>query len=195
MLPALLLAACAAQAPTDAHSQATSGATALEASTPVPEPAALAIISPEAAVSTVRPTSAVLLSRPISAAAVAVSPDGRLVVAVNPDSDSITLVDAITLAVLAEIPVGDNPRTLSLTPDSKKALVANHGSATLSKVDLSQAVEFTQYPVGFMPYRGFCQNSGLALLWRQVDHRRWRVKPYGEKCSVGTRYNDRWHWR
>jgi YVTN family beta-propeller protein len=171
VLPALLLAACAAQAPTDAHSQATSGATALEASTPVPEPAALAIISPEAAVSTVRPTSAVLLSRPISAAAVAVSPDGRLVVAVNPDSDSITLVDAITLAVLAEIPVGDNPRTLSLTPDSKKALVANHGSATLSKVDLSQAVEFTQYPVGFMPYgvvtdgiHAFVTEFGLGTL-------------------------------
>ena len=53
-LPALLLAACAAQAPTDAHSQATSGATAVEASTPVPEPAALAIISPEAAVSGMR---------------------------------------------------------------------------------------------------------------------------------------------
>lgn len=46
-----------------------------------------------------------------------------------------------------------------------------------------------------MSYGGFCQNSGLALLWRQVDHRRRRVKPYGEKCSVGTRYNDRWHWR
>jgi YVTN family beta-propeller protein len=186
---------CAPQTPTDAHSQATSGAIAVEASTPVLEPAALAIISPEGAALAVRPSSATLLSRPIAAAAVAVSPDGRLVVTVNPDSDSITLVDAITLAVVAEIPVGYNSRTLSLTPDSKKALVANHGSATLSTVDLGQAVEFTQYPVGFMPYRGFCQNSGLALLWRQVDHRRWRVKPYGEKCSVGTRYNDRWHWR
>jgi len=170
-LPALLLAACAAQAPTDAHSQATSGATAVEASTPVPEPAALAIISPEAAVSAVRPTSAVLLSRPISAAAVSVSPDGRLVVAVNPDSDSITLVDAINLAVLAEIPVGDSPRTLSITPDSKEVLVANHGSATLSKVDLSQAVEFTQYPVGSMPYgvvtdgvHAFVTEFGLGTL-------------------------------
>ena len=88
----------------------------------------------------------------IAAAAVAVSPDGRLVVAVNPDSNSITLVNAITLAVVAEIPVGDDPRTLSLTPDSKMALVANHGSATLSTVDLGHAVEFTQYPVGSMPY-------------------------------------------
>jgi YVTN family beta-propeller protein len=114
------------------------------------------------------PTSVVPLSRPVSAGAVSVSPDGRLVVAVNPDSDSITLVDAITLAVLAEIPVGDNPRTLSITPDSKMVLVANHGSATLSKVDLSQALEVKQYPVGSMPYgvvtdgiRAFVAEFGL----------------------------------
>jgi len=143
---------CAARTPTDAQIQSTSGAIAVEASTPALEPAAIAEISPEPSASAVRPSPAMPLSRPIAAAAVAVSPDGRLVVAVNPDSDSITLVDAITLEVVAEIPVGDDPRTLSLTPDSKMALVANHGSATLSTVDLGHAVEFTQYPVGSMPY-------------------------------------------
>jgi YVTN family beta-propeller protein len=96
--------------------------------------------------------SHISLGGPVSSSAVAVSPDGRLVVAVNPDSDSITLVDVITLAVLAEIPVGDNPRTLSFTPDSKTVVVANHGSATISKVDLNQTVEIAQYPVGSMPY-------------------------------------------
>ena len=143
---------CAAQTPTDAQIQSMSGAIAVEASTPVLEPAAIAEISPEPSASAVRPSPAMPLSRPIAAAAVAVSPDGRLVVAVNPDSNSITLVNAITLAVVAEIPVGDDPRTLSLTPDSKMALVANHGSATLSTVDLGHAVEFRQYPVGSMPY-------------------------------------------
>jgi YVTN family beta-propeller protein len=96
--------------------------------------------------------SHISLGGPVSSSAVAVSPDGKLVVVVNPDSDSITLVDVITLAVLAEIPVGDNPRTLSFTPDSKTVVVANHWSATLSKVNISQAVEVAQYPVGFMPY-------------------------------------------
>ena len=119
---------------------------------PVTEPTAVATLSPQAVAKTVTSTSAAHLSHPIAAAAVAVSPDGRIVVAVNPDSDSITLVDTITLTVLAEIPVGDNPRTVSLTPDSKTALVANQDSATISKVDLIQAVEITQYPVGFMPY-------------------------------------------
>ena len=116
------------------------------------EPTALSTILSEAKISTVNLSDVVPLSRPISAAAVSVSPDGRLVVAVNPDNNSITLVDAINLVVLAEIPVGVTPRTLSFTPDSKNVLVANHGSGTISKVDLNLAVEVTQYPVGSMPY-------------------------------------------
>ena len=116
------------------------------------EPTALSTISSEPKGSTVNLDDVVPLSRPVSAAAVSVSPDGRLVVAVNPDNNSITLVDAINLVVLTEIPVGATPRTISITPDSKLALVANHGSGTISKVDLSQAIEVTQYPVGSMPY-------------------------------------------
>jgi YVTN family beta-propeller protein len=92
------------------------------------------------------------LSSPVSSSAVAVSPDGRLVAAVNPDSDSITLVDAITLVVLAEVPVGDDPRSLSFTPDSQKVVVTCHGSAIISVVDLNESVEVAQYPVGYMPY-------------------------------------------
>jgi YVTN family beta-propeller protein len=171
-LPLLLLVACAAQPPANGHIQPSPRvANALETAISVPEPKARATIFSEATVPTVRPTSTVSLSRPISAAAVSVSPDGRLVVAVNPDSDSITLVDAITLAVVAEIPVGDDPRTLSITPDSKKVLVANHGSATLSKVDLRRTVEVAQYPVGFMPYgvvtdgtHAFVAEFGLGTL-------------------------------
>jgi len=173
-LSALLLAACSAEPPPVTEPTAiaalspqavaptvTSTSTApfshpitaaLESSTLVVEPTVISTPSQQAVVPTVTSTSAKPLSHPVAAAAVAVSPDGRIVVTVNPDSDSITLVDAITLAVLAEIPVGDNPRTVSLTPDSKMALVANQDSATISKVDLNQAVEITQYPVGSMPY-------------------------------------------
>ena len=92
------------------------------------EPTALSTISSEPKGSTVNLDDVVPLSRPVSAAAVSVSPDGRLVVAVNPDNNSITLVDAINLVVLTEIPVGATPRTPSILwsispPD--KALIAN----------------------------------------------------------------------
>ena len=89
---------------------------------------------------------------PVSSSALSVSPDGKLVAVVNPDSDSITLLDAITLTVVSEIAVGDDPRTLSFTPDSQKVLVANRGSATLSMVNLSNHVEVAQYSVGPDPY-------------------------------------------
>ena len=99
----------------------------------------------------------------VSSSAVAVTPDGRLVAAVNPDSNSITLVDATTLAVLAEIPVGNNPRSLSFTPDSQKALVTNYASATISVVDLSEPAETAQYRVGSMPY-GVVSDGNYAFV-------------------------------
>jgi YVTN family beta-propeller protein len=100
----------------------------------------------------VRKTAFITLKRPISASAVSVSPDGKFVAAVNPDSDSITLLDPMNLSILAEIPVGDNPRTVSFTPDSGTALVTNNDSGTLSIIDVSKLVETSQYSVGLMPY-------------------------------------------
>jgi YVTN family beta-propeller protein len=73
-------------------------------------------------------------------------------VAVNPDSDSVSIVDAVSLTVLAEVPIGDDPRTLAITPDSAYAVVANHGGATLSAVDLQERKEAATWEVGFMPY-------------------------------------------
>jgi YVTN family beta-propeller protein len=87
-----------------------------------------------------------------SSSSIVVSPNGNLVVAVNPDSDSVTLIDAITLETVAEISVGDNPRTVSITPDSRKALVTNYDSATLSVIDLIEGKEIAQYEVAQMPY-------------------------------------------
>ena len=88
----------------------------------------------------------------VSASAVAVSPNGNFVAAVNPDSNSITLVDSVSLEILTEIHVGQDPRTLCFTPDSKKVLVTNHGSGTLSILDIAQSDEIAQYSVGSMPY-------------------------------------------
>lgn len=102
--------------------------------------------------STVQLTFPIPLDSPVSSSPVAVSPNGRFVAAVNPDSDSITVINAHTLEVLAEIPVGDDPRSISITPDSKQGVVTNHGSAIMSVVDFDTYVEVAQYPVGYMPY-------------------------------------------
>ena len=75
-----------------------------------------------------------------------------VVAAINPDSDSVTLVDAHTLAVLREINVGDDPTTLAFTPDSELLLVANRGSASVSVVTVDGSEDVTEISVGPMPY-------------------------------------------
>ena len=95
--------------------------------------------------------------------AVTISSDGRLVASVNPDSDTITLVDALLLKVIAEIAVGDDPRTVSFTPDSQKLLVANHDSYTISVVDINKKIQIATYSVGSMPY-GIVNNGVYAFV-------------------------------
>ena len=53
---------------------------------------------------------------------------------VNPDNDSVSAINAVTLAKLAEIPVGDEPRSLALGPGGE-LWVANAGSATITVID------------------------------------------------------------
>lgn len=91
-------------------------------------------------------------SGPQSSSAVALTPDGRLIIAVNPDSDSISVVDSETFSVLAEVSVGDDPRTLAITPDGSHALVANHGDRSVSAVELSEFEEIALWTVGAKPY-------------------------------------------
>lgn len=135
----------------DVSQRVDSSATEVTVQTKI-EPTTVSTISSAAEGSTINLSGVVPLSGPSSASTVSVSPDGKLVIAVNPDNNSITLVDAINLVVLTEIPVGDTPRTLSITPDSENVLVANYGSATISKVNISLAEEVAQFPVGPMPY-------------------------------------------
>ncbi len=84
--------------------------------------------------------------------ALTLSPDGSRLAAVNPDSDSITIVAAQSLTVLAEAPVGDEPRTASFTPDGTLALVANQGAGTISFVDVNTMRVISHVWVGAQPY-------------------------------------------
>ena len=99
----------------------------------------------------------------VHSSAITVSSDGTLVASVNPDSDTITLIDALLLKVVAEIAVGDDPRTVSFTPDSQQLLVANHASNTISVVDSNKKIQIARYPVGSMPY-GIVNNGVYAFV-------------------------------
>ncbi len=84
-------------------------------------------------------------SKPLAAA-------DDLLVTVNPDSDSVTLVDTTSLSVLAEIPVGGSPRTVALSPDGQTALVTLWDDNALASVALADRRLQTTYAIGHMPY-------------------------------------------
>ena len=146
--------------------------------------------------------TAQLASGPVSSSAVVVSPDGALVAAVNPDSDSITLVDALGLRLIKEIAVGDEPRTLAFTPDSRLVLVANRGSANVSVVAVDDFSRVANIPVGPMPYgvvtdgrRAFVTefalgNVGIIDLARQTLVGRVKVAPFPAGLAFETDSQD-----
>ena len=59
---------------------------------------------------------------------------GARVWVANPDNDSVSVVDPVALRLVAEIPVGDNPRTLAVAGNGC-IWVANHDSASVSVID------------------------------------------------------------
>jgi YVTN family beta-propeller protein len=54
---------------------------------------------------------------------------------VEPDADLVSVLDALTLAPLARIPVGERPRSIALSRDGSWALVACEGDGTLHGID------------------------------------------------------------
>ncbi len=87
-----------------------------------------------------------------SSSAIAITADGNLLLAVNPDSNSISLIDPAHQLLLAEIPVGVDPRTVSVDDSGQLAFVANRGSDSISVIDLAGRRLLSQIPVGVRPY-------------------------------------------
>lgn len=92
---------------------------------------------------------------PTSSSPIAVSHDGSTVWVVNPDSDTVAKIDAASATLIAEIPVGDNPRTLALThhPGLRRVYVANQGSDSVSRINIfSGKAKDLALPYGSAPY-------------------------------------------
>jgi YVTN family beta-propeller protein len=87
-----------------------------------------------------------------SSSAVALTADGTLLLIVNPDSNTLTLVDTATSSPLIELPVGVDPRTVSVDDAGTRAYVANRGAGTVSVVDLVGRTVISEVAVGHRPY-------------------------------------------
>ena len=91
---------------------------------------------PPAAPSGVQPDTPAPLPVPVASSNIVYEKrvDGSRVWVANQDNDSVSVIDAGSLTLLAEIPVGSNPRTIALGPDGR-LWVSNRGSDSLSVVD------------------------------------------------------------
>lgn len=100
------------------------------------------------------------LATPSHSTTIALTSDDRHVVAVNLETNSVSVVEVRTAAgvdaadVLAEIAVGQEPRCIALSPDDLEAYVTNTASGTVSVIALKGADAFTvvaEIPVGSEP--------------------------------------------
>ena len=87
-----------------------------------------------------------------SSSAIAVTSDGAFCLVVNPDSNSLSLIDTSTQEKIVEIPVGLDPRTVAVDDAGRRAYVANRGSDSVSVVDLAARAVIAEVAVGDRPY-------------------------------------------
>jgi YVTN family beta-propeller protein len=93
---------------------------------------------------------------------VAVSPDGRLVLASNWCSYSLSVLDAANGRQLRQVALGPYPRGIVVQPDSRTAYVAVMGSTRLARVDL-RTYTVHYLPVGAGPRHLVRDRSGRWL--------------------------------
>jgi YVTN family beta-propeller protein len=98
---------------------------------------------------------------PAPSRGLAFAANGTLLVVVNPDSDSVSLVDTAGQQVLAEVPVGDDPRAVAA--DDRLAYVVSQGNDSLSVIDLVTATVVATAPAGHRPVGVSLSPDGRVL--------------------------------
>ena len=103
-------------------------------------------------------TGGAIAKNPSSSSPIAISDDDSLLIVVNNLDDSVSIINVAADAntKVAQIEVGDEPRTVAVSPDKHWAYVTNQGSATVSVIDLTINQKVKDIPVGGEPY-------GIAL--------------------------------
>ena len=115
--------------------------------------------APDAPVPDAPPAVVVVAKFPSRSAPVALNPAETVVAMVNPDSDSVSLFDAVSNARIAVVQVGDEPSSVVFSPDGKTLYVALRAAAAVAKVvavDTAAPTLAGQVAVGSEP-------TGIAL--------------------------------
>lgn len=103
-------------------------------------------------------TSSTIAKNASYSSPIAISDDDSLLAVTNTLNGTVTLINVAGDAntKLAEIQVGEEPRSVVITPNKAFAYVTNQVSGTVSVIDLSTQTKVADIPVGAEPY-------GIAL--------------------------------
>jgi YVTN family beta-propeller protein len=94
--------------------------------------------------------------------AIAVTADGARVLAVNQDSNSISIIDSVARSKVSEIPVCTSPQTVALGAQEKLAyVVCRDGSFT--EVDLDKGQVSRSPSVGVDPFGALAVNGRIFV--------------------------------
>jgi YVTN family beta-propeller protein len=102
---------------------------------------------------------------PTNSSPIAVTTNNIFVWSVNPDANSVSVfLTASDLNIkIAEIPVGEEPWCVALTPDNAKAYVSNMASGTVSVIDATTRVVTKTITVGTEPFGCALTPNGQKL--------------------------------
>jgi YVTN family beta-propeller protein len=84
----------------------------------------------------------------------AVSADGRFAASTHGGSEDVALIDAVTKAVLATIPVGKGPGFPIFSPDGSRLYVMNYGMGDIAVIDTATKAVVARHKAGASPFGG-----------------------------------------
>src|SRR4051812_30911923 len=118
-------------------------------------------------------------STPTNSSPIAMSRDGRLVWAVNPGADTVTVIRTSSNTVLRTIRVGDEPQSVALDPSNRFAFVANAAGNSLTVIRITNPSPTSAFRT--QPFRRFTTG---AEPWNVV------VSPDGRRAFVSNSGQD-----
>ncbi len=108
--------------------------------------------------------------RLVGSSSLAFISDGQFIIAANMLGNTVSIVNPFASRLLAEIPVGRDPRAVAVSPDSTRAVAVNRGDGTLSVIDIRQQTVLNTIPVGLLPYGVVMLDNVTALVSVQGTH-------------------------
>jgi len=119
-----------------------------------------------------------------SSSALALTSDNATLLVVNPDSNSISLVDTATLKLIAELRTGVDPHTVAVDEQGERAYVADRGSGTVTVINPAARTVVEQFPVGRRPYGMVLSKNGSRLYVAEQGADQVRVVDTSSKATL-----------